>query len=148
MWRRLQGQLRREDAYGSDLGATSSSTALHLNIASFILRSVHDNSATSMTGSLRMSDINVRPATLADVPTLDRWDLEPHVIAATSDDPNAAKAFDDAYWPDELAMQSDVSRYYIAEMDGRPIGALQIIDPHREPTHYWGEIEPNLRAIG
>ena len=24
---------------------------------------------------------------------------------------------------------------------------MQIIDPHTEGTHYWGEIEPNLRAI-
>ena len=29
----------------------------------------------------------------------------------------------------------------------RPIGVMQIIDPHLEPTHYWGEIEPNLRAM-
>jgi aminoglycoside 6'-N-acetyltransferase len=35
----------------------------------------------------------------------------------------------------------------IAELDGRPIGAMQIIDPHLEATHYWGEIAPNLRAI-
>jgi aminoglycoside 6'-N-acetyltransferase len=44
-------------------------------------------------------------------------------------------------------MQSDVYRYYIAELEGRPIGAMLIIDPHLEPTHYWGEIEPNLRAV-
>ena len=35
----------------------------------------------------------------------------------------------------------------IAELNGQPIGAMQIIDPHFERTHYWGEIEPNLRAI-
>jgi hypothetical protein len=29
----------------------------------------------------------------------------------------------------------------------RPIGFLQIIDPAREDSHYWGEIEENLRAI-
>ena len=44
-------------------------------------------------------------------------------------------------------MQSDVYRYYVAELEGRPIGAMSIIDPHLEPTHYWGEVEPNLRAI-
>lgn len=91
--------------------------------------------------------LKLRPATLADVPTLDRWDREPHVIAATSDDPNAPKAFGDLYWPEELAMQSPVYEYFIAELDGRPIGAMQIIDPHLEPTHYWGKIAPNLRAI-
>jgi aminoglycoside 6'-N-acetyltransferase len=35
----------------------------------------------------------------------------------------------------------------LLELGGRPIGAMQIIDPHTEATHYWGEIEPNLRAI-
>ena len=24
---------------------------------------------------------------------------------------------------------------------------MQVIDPHLEPTRYWGEIEPNLRAM-
>jgi aminoglycoside 6'-N-acetyltransferase len=91
--------------------------------------------------------VTLRPATLADVPMLDRWDREPHVIAASSDDPNAPKAFGDLYWPDELAMQSPVYEYFIAELDGRPIGAMQIIDPRLEPTHYWGEIAPDLRAM-
>jgi aminoglycoside 6'-N-acetyltransferase len=43
--------------------------------------------------------------------------------------------------------ERDVWEYWIAEIDGRPIGAMQLCDPHREPTHYWGEIEPNLRAL-
>lgn len=94
-----------------------------------------------------MSEVRLRSATLADVPTLDRWDLEPHVISASSDDPDAPKAFGDTYWPDELAMQDEFYQYYIAELDGRPIGAMQIIDPHLEKTHYWGDVEPNLRAV-
>src|SRR5262245_35500397 len=94
-----------------------------------------------------MSKVSLRPATTDDIPLLDRWDLEPHVIAATSDDPNAPKAFGDTYWPDELALQDEFYRYFIAELDGRPLGAMQIIDPHNERTHYWGEIEPNLRAV-
>jgi aminoglycoside 6'-N-acetyltransferase len=24
---------------------------------------------------------------------------------------------------------------------------MQIIDPHLEPTHYWGDVAPNLRAV-
>ena len=48
---------------------------------------------------------------------------------------------------DELASQDEFNQYYIAELDGRPIGAMQIIDPHLERTHYWGEISPNLRAL-
>lgn len=89
----------------------------------------------------------LRPTTLADVPLLDSWDREPHVISATSDDPDRPKAFGDTYWPDELALVAPDYRYYVAELDGRPIGAMQIIDPHTESTHYWGEIEPGLKAI-
>jgi aminoglycoside 6'-N-acetyltransferase len=91
--------------------------------------------------------IELRPATAADIPMLERWDHEPDVISATSDDPEMPKAFGDLYWPDELSMQSPAYEYFIAALDGRPIGAMQIIDPHLEPTHYWGEIAPNLRAI-
>lgn len=93
------------------------------------------------------SSVVLRPATLADVPLFDRWDRQPHVISATTDDPAAEKAFEDAYWPHELASQNEHSEYFIAELAGRPIGAMQIIDPHRESTHYWGEIRPNLRAL-
>jgi len=94
-----------------------------------------------------MPALILRRATLDDVPTLERWDREPHVISATTDDPNAETAFGDHDWRAELPLQTDVSYFLIAELDGRPIGAMQIIDPHLEPTHYWGEIEPNLRAI-
>lgn len=91
--------------------------------------------------------IELRPATAADVPLLERWDHDPDVIACSSDDPDEEKAFGDLYWPDELAMQTSVYEYFIAELDGRPIGAMQICDPHLEPTHYWGEMPANLRAI-
>jgi aminoglycoside 6'-N-acetyltransferase len=91
--------------------------------------------------------IVLRPMTLDDVPLLDHWDRQPHVIAATSDDTDQPKAFGDTYWPDELALVAPDYQYLIAELDGRPIGALQIIDPCTESTHYWGQIEPNLRAI-
>lgn len=89
----------------------------------------------------------LRPAKLADAPVLKAWDLAPHVISATTDDPDAESAFEGIVWEDELIEQSDVSRYYIAELDGRPIGAMQIIDPFLEPTQYWGEVAPNLRAV-
>ena len=50
-------------------------------------------------------------------------------------------------WDDELARQSDLSQYVIAELDGRPIGLMQIIDAAREETHYWGDVEQGLAAI-
>lgn len=91
--------------------------------------------------------VRLRPATLADVPVLEAWDREPHVIACSSDRTDLEIAFDGIDWPEELAESSEVSFYRIAEVDGRPIGVMQVCDPHLEPTHYWGEIEPNLRAM-
>ena len=97
------------------------------------------------------SSVRLRPATPADAAILAQWDLEPHVIACSTDDPEADIAFGGIQWREELEARSDVSFHLIAEVahDGlwHPIGAMQVIDPHLEPTHYWGEIEPNLRAM-
>lgn len=90
----------------------------------------------------------LRPATIEDVVHLERWDHEPHVIAATSDDPNADVAFEDAEWIGEVCGDDPASAYFIADLKGRPIGAMQIIDPALERTHYWGsDCPPNLRAM-
>jgi aminoglycoside 6'-N-acetyltransferase len=83
--------------------------------------------------------MNLRPATPADLPLLQRWDEQPHVIAS---DPN-----DDWHWEIELARSPDWREQLIAERDGRPIGFIQIIDPAREESRYWGEVAANLRAV-
>ena len=84
--------------------------------------------------------MKLRPAAIEDLPLLKRWDRQPHVIAATGDD----DFFD---WETELPRSVDWRELLIAELDGRPIGFIQIIDPDREETHYWGDAEQNLRAI-
>jgi aminoglycoside 6'-N-acetyltransferase len=86
--------------------------------------------------------MRLRVATLADAPLLHAWDGKPHVIAATGSD---AGGFYD--WEAELPRHVDWRELLIAEVDGRPIGMLQIIDPATEESHYWGDIAPNLRAI-
>ena len=83
--------------------------------------------------------IQLRPATPDDLALLQRWDEAPHVLAA---DPN-----DDWGWAEELQRQPDWREQLIAEEHGRPVGFVQIIDPQREDSHYWGEIAPNLRAL-
>jgi len=90
--------------------------------------------------------VTLRPATPADAPLLAAWDREPHVIACTSDDPDAEAGFD-AEWTNELTNSAYELTYVIAEVDGEPVGAMSVCDPHTEPRHYWGEIEPGLRAI-
>ena len=84
--------------------------------------------------------MKLRPATSSDAALLRYWDTKPHVIAARGED----SVID---WDDELARQSKLSEYVIAELDGRPIGLMQIIDAAREETHYWGNVEEGLAAI-
>ncbi len=76
----------------------------------------------------------------ADVPLLSYWDTKPHVVACTGDD-------DANDWSSEIDAQSDWYEILIAEQDERPIGVVQIIDPLLEATHYWGDVDPGLRAI-
>lgn len=83
--------------------------------------------------------ITLRPATLNDLGLLRHWDEQAHVIAA---DPN-----DDWAWETELGRTPDWREQWIAEWDGRAVGFLQVIDPAREESHYWGAVGPNLRAI-
>jgi aminoglycoside 6'-N-acetyltransferase len=83
--------------------------------------------------------INLRSATSADLELLRYWDEQPHVI---SSDPN-----DNWGWEVELNLTPDWREQLIAEIDGRPIGFIQIIDPAREDTHYWGDITEGFRAI-
>lgn len=85
------------------------------------------------------SPVTLRPATPADLPTLRRWDEEPHVVAS---DPN-----DDWEWETELARRPAWREQLIAEVGGRAIGFVQIIDPALEESHYWGEVPAGLRAI-
>lgn len=84
--------------------------------------------------------MNLRPATPADLALLRHWDRKPHVVAATGDDGPMD-------WQAELPRNPDWRDLLIAEIDGRPVGLIQIIDPAREETHYWGEVEADLRAI-
>ena len=83
--------------------------------------------------------VTLRPAGPADLELLRRWDERPHVIAS---DPN-----DDWQWETELARQPDWREQLIAEVDGRALGFVQIIDPAREESRYWGEVPQGLRAV-
>jgi len=83
--------------------------------------------------------LHLRPATLNDLEILKHWDEQPHVIAS---DPN-----DDWQWETELQKNPEWRERWIAEVNGKPIGFMEVIDPALEEEHYWGDIENNLRAI-
>lgn len=83
--------------------------------------------------------ITFRTASISDLELLREWDKQPHVIAA---DPN-----DDWNWETELRHFPEWREQLIAELNGRPIGFIQIINPAREETQYWGEMDDGFRAI-
>ncbi|MBG1231600.1 GNAT family N-acetyltransferase [Aestuariivirga litoralis] len=87
--------------------------------------------------------IKLRPATRDDLPLLRHWDAQPHVIEATG---TFEKDSHDwlAEWFPPLRGWIEM---LIAELDGRPIGVVQVIDPAEDETHYWGETEPDLCAL-
>lgn len=86
--------------------------------------------------------IALRRATLDDLDLILRWDEAPHVVESGGD-PEA----NDWDWKNELGRDTPWRELLIAEAEGRPIGFLQIIDPAQEESRYWGDCEPNLRAI-
>ncbi|MTI40748.1 GNAT family N-acetyltransferase [Fulvivirga lutimaris] len=82
--------------------------------------------------------ITLREATPKDIELLRHWDTQQHVIDCDPDDWN---------WEEELARNPEWREQLVAELEGEPIGFIQIIDPHLEDSHYWGEVEKNKRAI-
>ena len=83
--------------------------------------------------------LSLRAATPADAPMLRRWDREPHVVASKGDG--------DWQWETELPRRVPWRALLIAELDGTPIGFVQIIDPAAEDSRYWGDCPQGRRAI-
>ncbi len=83
--------------------------------------------------------IKLRPATISDLKLLNHWDTQQHVIDSDPDD--------DWDWENELKRDPEWREQLIAELDGEPIGFVQIIDPFHEETKYWGDVEEGKRAL-
>lgn len=76
--------------------------------------------------------IVLRRATLADLPTLRVWDADAEVIAS-----GAGRSAE--VWTVELPREVDWCEPLIAELDGVPVGYVELIDAAREESHYWGD---------
>jgi aminoglycoside 6'-N-acetyltransferase len=83
--------------------------------------------------------VTLRPAVPADLGHLHRWDQDPDVRSSLVDS--------DWHWDTEIHRQPAWREWLIAEVDGRPIGFIQIIDPEHEESRYWGCMKPGHRAI-
>ena len=92
-----------------------------------------------MATTLSEHQIHLRPARMEDIQILRYWDEQPHVQDSGSED--------DWQWETEIKKQYSWRELLLAELDTRPIGFIQIIDPALEETHYWGDVPDNLRAI-
>jgi len=84
-------------------------------------------------------NFQLRTANINDLEILIYWDTQPHVIDSDPDD--------DWNWKYELKRFPHWREQLIAELEGNPLGLIQIIDPAKEESHYWGEVEQDLRAI-
>lgn len=83
--------------------------------------------------------IKLRTATINDLELVKYWDTKQHVIDCDPDD--------EWNWESELNRNPEWREQLIAELNGKPIGFIQIIDPYLEETHYWENVQQNKRAI-
>ncbi len=86
------------------------------------------------------SHLKLRTANINDLSVLEFWQTQPHVTENVPDD-------EDWNWKEELTKFPEWREMLIAEVDQKPIGFLHIIDPALEETHYWGDIQPDMRAL-
>jgi len=81
----------------------------------------------------------LRDANINDLSILKYWDKQPHIKAAIPGN--------NWQWELELSKKPSWREQLIVELESKPIGFIQIIDPSQEESHYWGEIGSQYRAI-
>jgi aminoglycoside 6'-N-acetyltransferase len=94
---------------------------------------------TTLKGLKNRAKIKLRPASVNDLKLLQTWDTQQHVIDS---DPDG-----DWDWETELKRDPVWREQLVAELDGEPVGFVQIINPYLEETKYWKNVPPDKRAI-
>ena len=82
--------------------------------------------------------VDLRLAVAADIPTLERWESADHVVAISGDD-------EPWHWTVEIDVPWQ--EVWIAEVEGRAIGVVVLLDANAEPSCYWGDVSPGTYAI-
>ena len=112
--------------------------------------------ASTSLHSPQRRKVQMRQATIEDLELLLKWDEEDYL----QDEEKFGDAeYNEWNWEKELSRPMvDWRDILIAEYEGRPIGVVQVIDPSREESCYWGNdgkntdyiaefCKPNYRAI-
>ena len=84
--------------------------------------------------------IHLRQATIDDISFLKKWDEDVDVWTSGGED----DSFD---WETEVPRKVEWRELLVAELNGRPIGFIQIIDAAEEESHYWGDVNAGAMAI-
>jgi len=84
-------------------------------------------------------DVRLRPATRAHAVLLRGWESAPHLAGQLSGD--------DWQWETELRAPHAIRQPLIAELGGRPIGFIEILEPALDPEGYWGDAPAGLCAL-
>lgn len=83
--------------------------------------------------------LRYRDATVSDAPILRQWDKYDHIIAS---DPDG-----EWDWETEIGKIVDWREQWMFLLEDEPLGFVQIIDPEKEESHYWGDIGSGYQAI-
>ena len=76
--------------------------------------------------------ITLRVAKKSDLALMKRWDAYPH----TPPDPEEGWN-----WEEELGAESPGRRQIVAELDGRPLGFMQLLDIALDVSGYWEHVQ-------
>jgi aminoglycoside 6'-N-acetyltransferase len=121
-------------------------------------------SRRGLTSSRGDFNVTLRPATPNDLDLVLKWDEQDHM---QDEDKFGDSEYNDWNWDFELNREANVewrhiliAEYYETPKSKVPIGVIQVLDPYREESQYWGTgkdgrdpdyqqefCQPNLRAI-
>lgn len=83
--------------------------------------------------------VRMRPARTEDAVVLRRWEKAPHLAGLLGDG--------DWMWEQSLANPHPSHTPFIAEVGGKPVGFLELLDTETDPERYWGGLPSGYVAI-
>lgn len=98
-----------------------------------------------MREAVTVKAFQFHPLTPADIPMLNEWLSRPHVAEWWDEQVSDAGLHLTYFTPDPGAPGT---RYYIAHLDGKPVGYIQSYIPAEEHGEWWPDVDdPSIRGI-